>query len=74
MKQLVVHFDQREYESTHGRQPRGPGNWAFCPRRHYNGDNYMAHVLWITAGFGEAKKRAAEHYRRNGETDIIVCT
>lgn len=38
-------FDTTEYESSHGRAPRGRGSWAFIPGapRHYAMDD----VVWV---------------------------
>lgn len=60
MKNGMVRIDTKDYEFSHGSQPKGRGNWLFCDKRHP--ENEMdAEVLISTGGFtrySEAKNYA----------------
>jgi hypothetical protein len=69
-----VEFSTTSYEFDHGRSPRGTGHWAFCLRRDYDRDDYLARTLWLSGQFSVVKRQAAKLFAAIGETDIVVCS
>jgi hypothetical protein len=71
----MVNINAREYEAAHGKAPRGRGNWAFCPTRHVNADNYLDFVFWVHGRtYAEAKRVAMAHFAPLGVWDVTVCS
>jgi hypothetical protein len=70
-----VKVDSTPYAREHGAQPRGAGNWAFCPRVAYQSKtgNYLDSVLWSSGPFGEAKADARVVFASRGVVDVVVC-
>jgi len=62
---MKVHTD--EYKWTHGKIPRGEGNWAF-----YVGNDETP--VFFRGKFSEAKKLAIELALKRGEDSIKVGT
>jgi hypothetical protein len=63
------------YYSSHLRQPRGRGAWAFCPEANWNKPDYLDHVVWIRGfkTFAEAKKEAIAILSAKGIRHAIAC-
>lgn len=71
-----VDFSTREYVRAHGKEPRGRGQWAFCPAALYNRDNYLDYVMWSTAGttYAAAKQQARAYFAAKGVSEVVVCS
>jgi hypothetical protein len=56
-------FNTTEYEFSHGKKPRGTGNWAFIPA-----DSYWGSVIpedgieWLWGGYSDCKRELAFKY------------
>lgn len=78
IRPFVVRFDYTEYESNHGRAPRGRGSWGFVDAKHANSPDYLKFVYWAPAGtFTEAKRAAAVHYATavaDFSGTVVVCS
>jgi len=61
-KSIKVEFIADEFESSHGRMPKGRGSWAFSTERDTPVDSPR---FWFSPSMtlGEAKRAAAEHFR-----------
>lgn len=58
-------FDNGRFECNHGAAPRGYGSWAFALAEYADRNDYLDFTFFAhMAKFGEAKKRAAEHFRK----------
>jgi hypothetical protein len=66
----MTNYSTREYEFTHGRQPRGFGNWAFF----FDGDRTNGGAFWFHGQYGAARKAATVEARRRGAEDVEVGT
>lgn len=73
MTTTTIEFNTTRYEMSHARAPRGRGYWGFCPREHYNANNYIEHTFFAGGTYTEARAAAAAHFRTLGITEIIVC-
>ena len=72
----AVEFETRYFEASHGKSPRGFGNWGFCPAHLYHSDNYLSHVVWFDGrSYGDAKKLARAHFSTvAGAQRVAVCS
>ena len=68
-----MEINVNKYIASHGKQPRGYGQWAFCPAEHYNSDNYIEHTMFYTGKYTETKKSATAYFRSHNVQVIIVC-
>jgi hypothetical protein len=64
-------INTRPYTTSHGKNPRGYGSWAFCPDKRAKDDDYLSHTEWFKGTYGEAAKQAREHFA--GKTSSIAC-
>lgn len=55
----------REYEASHGRQPRGRGSWAFSPSR--DGREGME---WFRGTYSQARRQARVFFAERGVPEI----
>jgi len=55
----MIEFNTTEFEFSHGKQPRGHGDWAFLLQAINRADR----VIWIHGSYGEAKKQARKTAR-----------
>lgn len=59
---MRIYYDTTEYHFSHGRAPRGIGQWAFQvtpePGRH--------ELFWAWGTYTEAKRHVARYVRENG--------
>ena len=62
---MTIEFTTREYEFTHGRQPRGYGQWAFF----FDGES---EPQWYTGRFSDAKKSARAYAASKGHRQVKV--
>lgn len=62
--------ETRPYVTSHGREPRGYGSWAFCPASHYSRGDYLDFTRWFKGTYGEAKKQARESFA--GQAGVIL--
>jgi hypothetical protein len=71
----AVEFNTRKFEAAHGKQPRGYGQWGFCPREHYDANDYLDHVQWFTGTYASAKKSARAFYSVQPNVfEVVVCS
>jgi len=61
---MTVYVSTTEYQFSHGKQPRGTGNWAF-----FFTDAY---VFWFNGPYGAAKRAAVTEAKRRGVSSIKV--
>lgn len=61
----MTRVETSEYEFSHGRTPRGKGQWAFS----FDG---IAGIFWTHGTYTEAKAEARREARRLGATKITV--
>lgn len=59
-------FNDIEYRISHGKQPRGKGQWAFSTKRKCEPEDTFFSFGTLTA----AKKEAAKHF--TGATTIYI--
>lgn len=62
---MAIEFNTREYEFSHGKQPRGYGQWAFF----FDSD---PEPFWATGSYAEAKKMAKAYAVSKGYREIKV--
>jgi hypothetical protein len=66
---MAIDFDTRSFRTSHGREPKGYGSWAFGTER--SPDTQDRDKCWFTPGamtYGNARKWAkAEAARRFGK-------
>lgn len=67
--QVFVH----DFVRSHGKAPRGEGNWAFCKVSPSRAD-YLDHVLWEVGSYGAAKKAAQAKACAEGVEVLYVCS
>lgn len=71
----AVEFNTRKFEAAHGKQPRGTGSWAFCPRQFYDREDYLDHCTWYTGTYANAKKSARAFYSTQPDvSEVVVCS
>jgi hypothetical protein len=56
-----------EYEMSHGKRPRGIGQWAF-----QMGYRAVSEPYWVTGSYGTAVKIARQKARELGVSVIVV--
>lgn len=56
------------YKSSHGKEPRGYGSWAFG----YTRNPDISDVEWYTGTYAEAKKQAIAEAANTGHRSIFV--
>lgn len=76
MSKLTIHFDNRYFENSHGKTPKGRGRWIFAEILH-NGQTDDANMIEApcTMTLGEAKKWLKSHLADQGVTgdfDVAV--
>lgn len=71
---LPVTVNVNRFVFAHGSQPRGNGNWAFCPASKYDGDDYLNFVRRFRGSYSEARKAAIASFREAGIYSIVVCS
>jgi hypothetical protein len=60
---MAVRVSTRQYEASHGRQPRGWGRWGF---------KIDDQIEWLAGTYTEAKKLATKQARQEGISFIEV--
>ena len=66
----MIEVNTNRYQFSHGKMPRGRGNWCFYMSRSDNDPNKQ---FWINdASYAEAKKQAIKKARELGVTIITV--
>lgn len=71
---VKTRIDPEKYMASHGKAPRGWGNWGFCPSKAWNTENYLSQVFWFTGTYGEAKRAAIAHFSAKGVLNAVVCS
>jgi hypothetical protein len=66
---MKVEVRTREYEISHGKMPKGHGNWAFYMGRE---SDDLSKVHWFTGNYGDVKKQACAKARELGIELITV--
>lgn len=64
----AIDVSTREYEFSHGKQPRGYGMWAFF----FEGIDVPAEPFWHTGKYAEAKRFAVAYARTKGYSIVKV--
>ena len=59
---MKTQFDTTQYQFSHGRKPRGQGQWAFS----INGA-----VLWKNGLLSEAKKSVKAEFPKAGKVEVL---
>ena len=65
---MSIEVSTREYEFSHGKKPRGYGNWAFF----FDGATDVGAAKWFTGKFSEAKKMAVAWAASKKHTKVEV--
>ena len=65
----MIDFSTDEYEFAHGKKPRGEGMWAFFFDRRRRPD---ADPVFFNGKYGDTKRQAIEHAKKNGFRSVSV--
>lgn len=67
---MTTIYDASDFASTHGKNPKGYGAWAFEASVHdgQGAWSQLAGTKWITANYTQAKREAREHFKREAST------
>lgn len=69
-----VEVKTEQYEFSHGKQPRGFGNWFFCPAEHYGKLDYFNHCYALSQQtYTSAKLNAMKLAKMKGVSSLVVC-
>lgn len=63
-----VHVSTSQYERSHGRSPRGQGNWAFF----FDASLPLDGAFWFNGLYSDAKQAAKVEAARRGKLSVIV--
>lgn len=59
---MSIEFSTHQYQASHGKQPRGTGNWAFAQI----GEGMHGEIIWASGSYIEAKQQVAAKLRARG--------
>lgn len=60
---MTATYDTMNYQLSHGKQPRGHGNWALVPADYnYRAEPPADGIVWVWGYFTEAKQQASRLY------------
>lgn len=62
---MRILIDTSDYERSHGKSPRGYGNWMFCSVRPGSSD-YLDHLVSHTGRYADAKRFAVAYAATDG--------
>lgn len=65
---MKVEFNSHEYQFSHGKQPRGYGNWGFF----FDDEQDVTKAYWSVGKFSEAKKMAVAFAAGRGHRVVRV--
>ena len=71
--EAVSSTSKDNYESTHGKKPKGHGNWYFStvhPHQH-DFNKHKSETVNVTGTFGDAAKKAQAHFKEKGHKGEI---
>ena len=65
-------YDTTEYEMSHGRKPRGTGNWAFVPSDYvWRGEMPADAIAWTWGTYADGKREVATKYPEIGRWTVL---
>ena len=64
-----MEVNTNQFEFSHGRKPRGRGNWGFEFRRSPNEDHL---TFWHMGTYSEAKRAAVREAKACGAWTVVV--
>lgn len=68
MSKHAVEVDTREFHFAHGRQPKGPGTWAFF----FGKSRDVSDAFFVSGTWRECASEARDEARRRGVRRVVV--
>lgn len=65
---MAIEINTSEYEFSHGKKPRGTGQWGFF----FDQDRDVSQCFWANGSFADAKRMAIAWAVTKGHTVIRV--
>lgn len=64
---MTIRITTATYLRSHGKSPRGQGNWAFAPSTResaYAAEIDYDQIVWFSGSYTDARRQAIEYFTR----------